>query len=188
VDPKAPLFGIVSRLNDLKGVDLVLENIPHLVGLGAQVAVVGRGDPRFERGFGQAAATRPGRVAFYSGQNEGLAHRVFAGADFVLVPSRMEPCGLVQLYAMRYGAVPIARFTGGLADTVRDESTGALATGLTFAAPDGFSLGAAITRAVHLYRADPARLRQLQRAGMARDSSWSSAALAYRAVYEELIE
>jgi starch synthase len=148
---------------------------------------VGRGDPRFERGFGEAALGHPGRVAFFSGQNEGLAHRVFAGADFMLVPSRMEPCGLVQLYAMRYGAVPIARFTGGLADTVVDEREGSAATGLTFAGADGFSLGAAITRAVRLYRDGPQRLRQLQRTGMKSDFSWRSSALAYRAVYEELL-
>lgn len=186
-DASTPLFGIVSRLNALKGQDLVLENVDHLVGLGARLAVVGKGDAVLESGFRAAAARHPGRVAFVGEQSEPRAHRIFAGVDLLLVPSRMEPCGLVQLYAMRYGAVPLVRYTGGLADTVSDETTGLGATGFTFDAPSGFALGAAITRAVGVFRRGPARFRELQRTGMSKDFSWDMAAQRYVALYEELV-
>jgi starch synthase len=185
--PSAPLFGIVSRLNTLKGMDLVAENIDHLAGLGAQIVVVGLGDHVLESAFTAAATRHPGNVAFLGKQNEPLAHRVYAGSDFMLVPSRGEPCGLVQMYAMRYGAVPVARYTGGLADTVQDESTGVGATGFTFDAPTGFALGGAITRAVRAYRDAPDRLRELQLAGMRRDFSWNESAKKYVELYRAML-
>jgi len=184
--PSAPLFGIVSRLNTLKGMDLVAENIDHLVGLGAQIVIVGLGDLALESAFKVAAARHSSNVAFLGRQSEPLAHRVYAGSDFMLVPSRGEPCGLVQMYAMRYGAVPVARYTGGLADTVQDESTGAGATGITFDASTGFALGGAITRAVRMYQDTPKRLRELQLAGMRRDFSWEESAKKYVELYRSL--
>jgi starch synthase len=185
--PSAPLFGIVSRLNTLKGMDLVAENVDHLVGLGAQLVVVGLGDHALEGAFAAAAARHPGNVAFLGRQSEPLAHRMYAGSDFMLVPSRGEPCGLVQMYAMRYGALPIARYTGGLADTVQDESTGVGATGFTFDAPTGFALGGAITRAVEMYQNEPERLRELQLAGMRRDFSWRESAKKYVELYRSML-
>lgn len=185
--PTAPLFGIVSRLNTLKGMDLVAENVDHLVGLGGQLVVVGLGDHALESAFTAAMVRHPGNVAFLGKQSEPLAHRVYAGADFMLVPSRGEPCGLVQMYAMRYGAVPVARYTGGLADTVQDESTGAGATGFTFDAPTGFALGGAITRAFQMYRGEPERLLELQLAGMRRDFSWRESAKKYVELYRGLL-
>lgn len=186
-DPRAPLFGVVSRLNALKGMDLVAENVDHLVGLGGELLVVGRGDAALEQAFGAAAARHPGRVAFLGVQEEPLAHGVFAGSDFILVPSRGEPCGLVQLYAMRYGAVPIVRYTGGLADTVQDESTGATATGFTFDAATGFALGHAITRAFALYRDRPDRFRALQEAGARREFGWKESAKKYAELYDDML-
>src|SRR5262249_31398128 len=128
VDPAAPLFGVVSRLNDMKGMDLLAHNVAHLVGNGAQLVVLGRGDRDIERAFEAACRWRPPRIARSTAQDERLAHRIFAGSDFIVVPSRSEPCGLVQMYAMRFGALPLARYTGGLADTVRDETMGKHAT------------------------------------------------------------
>lgn len=184
--PEAPLFGIVSRLNALKGMDLVAENVDHLVGLGASLVVVGKGDRSIEYAFEDAQRRYPGRVVFLGVQNEALAHRVYAGSDFVLVPSRSEPCGLVQLYAMRYGAVPVARYTGGLADTVKDETTGIGATGFTFDSPSGFALGHAITRAILTYRDAPGRFRALQESGMRRDFGWRESARKYVELYRDL--
>jgi starch synthase len=186
-DAAAPLFGVVSRFNALKGLDLLLDNLPHLVGLGAQLAILGRGDAVLERGFGSAAIHFAGRVALAAAQDEALAHRIFAGADYVVVPSRIEPCGLTQLYAMRYGAPPIVRFTGGLADTVQDESTGEDATGFTFDHANGYALGHAISRAVHLYEGAHARFVRLQKNGMARNFGWDRRARDYVDLYEETL-
>jgi starch synthase len=158
------------------------------VGLGGSLVVVGKGDPVLEDAFRDAAARHPGKVAFLGVQTEALAHRVFAGSDFTLVPSRGEPCGLVQLYAMRYGALPVVRYTGGLADSVEDETTGDGATGFTFDAPSGFALGHAITRATLFYRDEPARIREMQTAGMRRDFGWKAAAGRYVELYREMTE
>lgn len=182
-----PLFGVVSRLAHQKGLDLLVDNVEHLVGLGAQLIVVGKGDRALEYAFAEAARRHPGRVALRIEQNEGLAHQVFAAADFVVVPSRSEPCGLVQMYAMRYGAVPVVRHTGGLADTVRDETTGGGATGFTFDPPEGFALGNAITRAVLVFHDRPERHRELQAEGMSRDFGWAAAAKRYVDLYRDVL-
>lgn len=182
-----PVFAVVSRLAELKGSDLVVANVEHLVSLGARLVVLGRGDPAIEGALLAAASAHPGRVAVRIAHDEGLAHRIFAGADAVLVPSRSEPCGLVQMYAMRYGALPVARHTGGLADTVVDVTLGDEATGFTFDAADGWSLGATLIRAVLCYRGDAERWRQLQRRGMTRDFGWAASAERYRALYAELV-
>lgn len=187
-DPEAPLFGIVSRLNAHKGMDLVVSSVEHLVGLGAELVVIGTGEHELEHAFAAAAARHPGRVGYFGGQSEARAHRVFAGADFILVPSRSEPCGLVQMYAMRYGAMPLVRYTGGLADTVRDETTGPGATGFTFDIPTGHALGDAISRAVGVYSARPSRVRELQVSGMRRDSGWAASARAYTELYRLLVQ
>jgi starch synthase len=184
---KRPLFGVVSRLNSMKGLDLLAQNVDHLIGYGGSLVIVGRGDPSLEAAFTQAARRHPGRVAVHIAYEEGMAHRVFAGADFTVVPSRSEPCGLVQMYAMRYGSVPLVRYTGGLADTVTDVTTGPRATGITFDTAEGFALGGAITRAIDLYTRDPDRFRDLQLEGMRRDFGWDSPARAYMEMYGELV-
>jgi len=185
-DPDAPLFVAISRLDPLKGLDLVLDNVDHLVRQGGQLAVLGTGDPHAEGAFRQAAQRHPGRVAVFIGYDEILAHRAFAAADVVLVPSRQEPCGLTQLYAQAYGALPLVRRTGGLADTVVGVSPETLAadtaTGFQFDWANGLALGEAINDALALFR-DPAAWRQVQRRGMAAEFGWEGPARAYLELY-----
>jgi starch synthase len=185
-DAEAPIFAAVSRLDPLKGLDLVLDNVDHLVSSGAQLAVIGTGDPRAEGAFLQAARRHPGRVAVFIGYDEALAHQAYSAADVFLVPSRQEPCGLTQLYAQVYGALPLVRRTGGLADTVVGVSAETLAdgtaTGFTFDVASGWALGEAINQALTLFR-DPAAWRQLQRRGMMTDFGWEGPARAYLDLY-----
>ena len=176
----APLIGVVSRLSEQKGLDLALAALPALLAEGVQVALLGSGEPAMETAFADAAAAHPGRVAVRIGYDEALAHRIIAGADIILVPSRFEPCGLTQLYGMRYGTLPLVRRVGGLADTV-DE-----ATGFVFDGADGGSLAAAARRALLTLR-EPARWRAMQQAAMARDHGWDAAAARYMALYRSLM-
>jgi starch synthase len=188
-DPGAPIFATISRLDPLKGLDLVLDNVDHLVNSGAQLAIIGSGDRQAENAFKQAALRHPGRVAAFIGYDEALAHRTFAASDVILVPSRQEPCGLTQLYAQAYGALPLVRRTGGLADTVVGVSHGTLAqgtaTGFVFDAPTGWALGEAINDALALFR-DAAAWRQVQRHGMAADFGWENPARAYLDLYDAI--
>lgn len=188
-DGTAALFVAVSRLDPLKGLDLVLENVDHLVTRGAQLAVLGTGDPSAEAAFRQAAARHPGRVAAFIGYDEALAHRAFAAADGVLVPSRREPCGLTQLYAQAYGALPLVRRTGGLADTVVGVSPATLAagtaTGFVFDEATGWALGEAINAALDLF-ADAAAWRTVQRQAMAAPFGWEGPARAHLELYQSL--
>jgi len=185
-DPGSPIFALVSRLDALKGLDLVLDNVDHLVSRGAQLALLGQGEPLIEVLFRKAAARHPGRAAVFIGYEEALAHQAFAAADVILVPSRQEPCGLTQLYAQAYGAIPLVRRTGGLADTVVAMSPETLAdgtaTGFTFDEANGWALGDAINRALALFR-DPALWRQVQRRGMAAEFGWEAPARAYLDLY-----
>lgn len=185
----APLFGVVSRLTAQKGLDLVLAALPALLRQGAQLMVQGSGDPVLEAAFGAAAHAHPAQVAVRVGYDETLAHRLIAGADVILVPSRFEPCGLTQLYGLRYGTLPLVRRVGGLADTVVDADAAALqagrATGFAFDAATPAALEGAIERAVALY-AQPERWRALVRTAMAQDFSWDGAARHYVALYRAL--
>ncbi|VEB90531.1 glycogen synthase [Citrobacter koseri] len=130
VDDKAPLFAVVSRLTSQKGLDLVLEALPGLLEQGGQLALLGAGDPVLQEGFLAAAAEHPGQVGVQIGYHEAFSHRIMGGADVILVPSRFEPCGLTQLYGLKYGTLPLVRRTGGLADTVSDSSLENLADGI----------------------------------------------------------
>ena len=125
-----PLLGVVSRLSDQKGLDLLLQALPGIVARGGQLALLGSGDPLLEGGFTAAATSRPDSVSCVLGYDEKLAHLIQAGADFIVVPSRFEPCGLTQLCALRYGAPPIVARVGGLADTVIDANEAATAAGV----------------------------------------------------------
>jgi starch synthase len=186
----APLFAVISRLAGQKGLDLVLENVAYLIQLSAQLLVLGTGDPVLEAGFHAAAVDHPGRVAVALGFDEGLAHRILAGADVVLVPSRQEPCGLTQLYALRYGALPLVRRTGGLADTVVDADAQSMmdstATGFMFKEPTSWILGETIGRACQLYRQDPKAWTRIQRRAMAQDFGWAASAREYLDLYAHL--
>lgn len=182
-DPAATLVVIVSRLTSQKGLDLVLAALPGLLHEGFQVAVQGTGDAGLESAFTLAAGAHPGRLHVHVGYDEARAHRLIAGADLIAVPSRFEPCGLTQLYGLRYGTVPVVRRVGGLADTVFDASLPD-GNGFTFddAAPQ--ALADALRRARAL-QADPARWQALQRRGMAADLSWRGPARAYLDLYAD---
>lgn len=188
-DASAPLFAYVGRLAWQKGVDLMLEAIPAIFAAGGQLAILGSGDVGLtERCLG-AAGANPGRIGTRIAFDEGLARMVYGGADAMLVPSRFEPCGLAQLCALRYGALPVVARVGGLADTVVDGNDAALAQGWGtgfICPPDSPELlGAAILRAGALYR-QPTRWRALQHNAMAQDVSWAASAARYAAIYRGL--
>jgi starch synthase len=178
--PEMPLVGIVARLTQQKGMDLVAAACDALAAAPAQVAVLGQGEPEIERALIAAAQRHPRRIAVRVGYDEALAHAIEAGADLFLMPSRFEPCGLNQMYSQRYGTPPVVRATGGLADTVVDGETG-----FVFQHADEAALLEAVQRALAAYR-DPARWQQIQRAGMARDFSWEAAARRYTDLYRRL--
>ena len=189
-DPNAFVIGIVSRLSSQKGLDLVLGSLPRVLAPGVQLVVVGAGDAALEAAFVAAAAADPERVGCFVGYDEALAHLVQAGSHTILVPSRFEPCGLTQLCALRYGAVPIVARVGGLADTVVDANEMALsrglATGFVFAPESPAALVDAVVRAHRLYRTSPHAWRRTQRNGMSTDVSWRRPAARYAALYRSL--
>lgn len=184
-DPRVALFGVVSRLASQKGLDLLAEALPWILDrMHVQFAVLGAGDPGLEHAFRWAAATYPGRVGVHLGFEGKLARQIQAGSDFFVMPSRAEPCGLTQLYALRYGTPPIVRHTGGLVDTVEQYLEGrASGTGFKFADATAPALYNTIGWATATYYDRPAELRQLQRNGMARDTSWRTSAERYLDVY-----
>jgi starch synthase len=190
-DSPVPLFGVVSRLTWQKGMDLLLSCLPVLRELGAQLAVVGSGDPDFEAAIRAAAEDAPDWIGCVLGYDEGMAHALQAGADALLVPSRFEPCGLTQLCALRYGAVPVVARVGGLADTVIDANPAAIAagvaTGVQFAPISAGGLEVALRRTAALYR-EPNIWWNLQENGMAADVSWRGPARHYAALYRGLME
>lgn len=185
VDPRVPLLGIVSRLVWQKGLDLLAEALPHVLDrMHLQIAVLGSGDPGLEHAFRTAAAQYPGRVGVHLGFDAGLARLIQAGSDCFLMPSRSEPCGLTQMYAMRYGTPPIVRATGGLIDTVEPYIEGAgRGTGFRFEDATPLALYNTIGWACATYYDRPDEFRELQRQGMARDFSWRPSAERYVDVY-----
>lgn len=191
VDADAPLFTVVSRLTEQKGLPLVLAAVDDITSRGGQLLVLGNGDTALEQAFAQKAKDLPAQVAFCMGYDEDLAHRIFAGSDVTLVPSRFEPCGLTQMYGMKYGSLPLVRRVGGLADTVTDTDLETLdnqsATGFVFNHFDVEDYRRAIRRAFALYRrkADWNRVRQT---GMRIAFDWASAAQQYTNLYKSLIE
>lgn len=188
--PDAALAVIVSRLTDQKGMDLVLGALPQLLERGMQLAVLGEGDPAIQEAFEVAARLNPGRVAVRLGYDEALAHRLIAAGDLILVPSRFEPCGLTQLYGLRYGTLPLVRRVGGLADTVVDTNHDTLqadaATGFVFDEASPAALGATIGRAADAW-ADQDLWRALMQRAMAKDYSWGAAAKRYLSLYRALM-
>jgi starch synthase len=184
-----PVLGIVSRLAQQKGLDLLPEPLAAVLDeRRAQLVVQGSGDPALEETFRALAARFPGQAGVHVGYSEETAHRVHAGADFFLMPSRHEPCGLGQMYAMRYGTLPIVRATGGLADTVTayDESTGD-GTGFVFVAPTADACGAALRYAIDTWYRRPAHVARLRRQAMSRRFSWDDSAARLERVYASVI-
>ena len=189
VQSDVPLLSVVSRLVGHKGIDLICESLDVVMQTGCQLVVLGSGDGQYEDFFRYAENRYKGRLCAYIGYNEALAHRIYAGSDLFLMPSRSEPCGLSQMIAMRYGAVPIVRQTGGLADTVRSCQLGQEdGNGFVFADYSAFDMQYVISQAVNLYRTDIHRFRQVQKRGMTDDFSWNVSAGAYERLYENITE
>ncbi|HKQ97002.1 MAG TPA: glycogen synthase GlgA [Candidatus Polarisedimenticolia bacterium] len=186
-EPQRPILGVVSRLVDQKGIDLVLEASPALLSGGADLVVLGSGDPRIVEGLENLRRIHPKRVGIFIGFNEPLSHKVVAGSDLLLIPSRYEPCGLVQMHAMRYGTLPVVHKTGGLADTVRDESAQpGQGTGFVFENVHPGALAHAVDRALTLRARNPEAWEALRRRAVAADFSWSRSAEAYEALYRPI--
>jgi starch synthase len=188
-DAPGPLVAVVSRLSWQKGMDLLLAALPRLISEGAQLALLGAGDAALQAEIAAAKTRHPGRVGAVIGYDESLSHLMQGGADIILVPSRFEPCGLTQLYGLRYGAVPLVARVGGLADTIIDANDAALAagaaTGFQFAPVAAHALEAALARAALIYR-DKATWRRIQERGMAMDVSWRRPAAQYADLYRKL--
>ena len=183
-DPGLPVVGIISRLVEQKGFDIVVDAWYDLLQRPLRMVVLGTGDPRLEQGFRALAERAPDRFAVRFAYDEALAHKIEAGADLFLMPSRFEPCGLNQMYSLRYGTVPIVHGVGGLADTVRDYSPRRPAsTGFVLREYTGESLLAALGRALDLFR-DRVRWRALELAGMRQDNSWDRSAQEYVKIYK----
>lgn len=188
-EPSGPLAVVITRLTHQKGVDLLLEALPGFVEAGGAVVVLGSGDPAYEYDLGQLAARYPHAVGVWIGYDEPLSHRMYAGGDLVLVPSRFEPCGLTQLIGMRYGAVPVVASTGGLRDTVTDASPENLAadvaTGFSFADIDAGGLAWSLERARE-FHADPASWQRLRHRAMSTPVDWGPSAARYAGLFTEI--
>jgi starch synthase len=191
IGPHYVVIAHVSRFTQQKGIDLTLAALPRILAdETVQVVLLGSGDRDLEQQALAAAARLPGRVAARVAHSEALAHRIQAGADLLLSPSRFEPCGLTHLYAMRYGSLPIVRATGGLVDTVVDATAESLqdgtATGFRFREPEPAALAETVERALLLRRSDPGSWKRLVRAAMKCEFSWDASATAYIELFREL--
>ncbi|MFT4085720.1 MAG: glycogen synthase GlgA [Gordonia sp. (in: high G+C Gram-positive bacteria)] len=188
--PDGPLAVVVTRLSYQKGIDLLLDALPGFIESGGAVIVLGSGEPQYEYGLVQLADRYPESVGVRIGYDEPLSHQLYAGADLVVVPSRFEPCGLTQLFGLRYGAVPLVASTGGLRDTVVDVTDESLAkgiaTGFTFTDVSAGGLAHGFARAVSLY-ADRPRWRKLRKRGMETPVGWGASAQHYARLFAELL-
>ena len=178
---RGPIFGLVARLVHQKGVDLVLSAADEIVEAGGQIVVTGSGEPEIEQALIDARRRRPDAIGVSIGFNDAQARRIFAGNDFTLMPSRFEPCGLSQMYAQRFGSLPIGHQTGGLAETIQDGETGFL-----FPQPSAESFLSGVRRAFEAFMAKD-RLDAMRRSAMARSFSWDLSAACYGALYKRLI-
>jgi starch synthase len=184
---RRPLVAMISRMVDQKGFDLLDQLSDALPALNASFVLLGSGDPRYEARWKELGARHPNRIGVRIGFDDGLAHLVEGGADIFLMPSRFEPCGLNQMYSLRYGTVPIVRATGGLFDTVHDvDRDSGQGTGFTFVEYSPVALLGALGRALELFESRAAWLR-IQSAGMREDFSWDASAREYVKVYERAV-
>ncbi len=191
VDPDTPLIAFVSRLTHQKMADVLPEAAPAIAGRGAQLAICGEGDRSIEQALRALEAVHPRQIAVRIGYEEAMARRILAGADILAAPARFEPCGLTQMYAMRYGTIPVVRRIGGLADTVVGHGCGEdppkrKGTGFMFDAPTAGGLARAVECALDHYR-QPAAWRAMQRRAMRQDFRWMRPAQRYHALYAELV-
>ncbi|MNF82303.1 Glycogen synthase [compost metagenome] len=180
-ESEGPLFAVVSRLVYQKGLDLTEGVAEYIVKAGGQIAIIGRGEPEEEQAMRNLALRFPGQIGVRIGFNETDARRMFAGSDFLLMPSRYEPCGLSQMYAQRFGSLPVARNTGGLADTIENGVTGFLFDESTVA-----SYEEALSRAFKVF-AFPALLNAMRCRAMAAPFNWCKAVEPYAELYEQLV-
>ncbi|WP_159567446.1 glycogen synthase GlgA [Budvicia diplopodorum] len=189
ITPDVPLFCVVSRLSDQKGLDLLLEALPTLLDEGCQLMLLGSGDADLQHAYLAMAERHPQQIAVKIGYDENLAHRIIGAADVIVIPSRFEPCGLTQLYGLKYGTLPLVRHTGGLADTVVDCSLENLAdktaTGFVFRDCQASELSNAMRRVFALW-AEPVKWKRVQRQAMSMDFSWDIAAKKYLQMYSQL--
>lgn len=186
-DDDVPLVAMVTRLDNMKGLSLVDEIADYLMHLDMQFVLLGTGDARFHESFSRLAETYPEKAAVQLRFDEGLAHRIEAGADMFLMPSRFEPCGLNQLISLRYGTVPVVRTVGGLADTVKEfDRNSGTGNGFTFSEYNSMALFNTIQRALEVHK-DAGAWRKLQRNGMAEDHSWAASAREYEKLYREVM-
>ncbi|MGN7612349.1 glycogen synthase GlgA [Magnetococcales bacterium HHB-1] len=185
-NPNTPLLAVVSRLADQKGIDLLLPIINELVNLDCQLVILGTGDEALQVSLQHYAKLHPKHIAVFIQFDEGLAHQMQAGADFFLMPSRYEPCGLTQMYALRYGTLPVVRKTGGLADTITpfDQEGG---NGFLFAHANPYEFLASILLALEIYRHHPDAWNSLREQAMRQNFSWNSAAKKYQQVYQDIL-
>jgi len=174
---RGPIFGLVARLVHQKGIDLVLSAADEIIEAGGQIVVTGSGEPAIEQALVEAHRRRPDAIAVNIGFNDAQARRIFAASDFTLMPSRFEPCGLSQMYAQRFGSLPIGHQTGGLSETITDGETGFL-----FSQPSIESFLGGVRRAFSTYMATE-RLDAMRRSAMARSFSWDLSAALYSALY-----
>jgi starch synthase len=185
IRPEVPLVGMIGRMAEQKGIDLVAAALPEMLALDLQLAVLGSGARDFEQVFERAARGRPDRVAARIGFDEGLAHRIEAGADVFLMPSRYEPCGLNQMYSLRYGTAPVVRAVGGLEDTVEDYDGFRRGTGFKFREYLPQAMLTALRRALDVYR-DARAWRGMVERGMGMDFSWDASAARYEQLFQGL--
>ena len=183
VDAAAPVFGVVGRLVEQKGVDLLTAVAPWLLERGGQLVVLGSGDPAYEQKWRDLAARSKGKLSLTLGFDAALAQRIYAGSDFFLMPSRFEPCGLGQLISLRYGTIPIVRAVGGLATTVRDVDADPRGNGFSFTKYEATAFSDAIQRALHRYKADGRPWQELVTRAMREDHSWDASAKRYVEMY-----
>ena len=181
-DKNAPTFGIVSRLTYQKGVDLVIQNALHLLYRGANIIILGSGEYGLEQAVQQLRDSRPDKIAVYIGYNDALAHKIYAGSDFFLMPSLFEPCGIGQIVAQRYGTLPIVRETGGLVDTVHAEIDG-----FSFKYYDPLSMRAVLDRALDVYYMEKDKMKEMIKNAMKLDRSWVESMNKYVELYKEIV-
>lgn len=189
VEENIPVIGVITRLVEQKGIDLILECLPEIAGMPVQFIALGSGDKGFEQHLKNFAHLYPEKIAIHIGYDEKLAHQIEAGADMFLMPSRFEPCGLNQMYSQHYGTLPIVRNTGGLADTVIDTLPHTIAdnsaSGFVFNAPEASSVLEAVKRALMLYNA-PTNWKKVQRNAMKKDFTWHNSGKQYLDLYNSI--
>ncbi|MBM3301923.1 MAG: glycogen synthase, partial [Deltaproteobacteria bacterium] len=187
--PNVPLVAMVTRLSNQKGIDIVERALDSILQHDLQFVLLGTGDSHFQDSFRRYGESAPDKTGIFISYDNELAHKIYAGADMVLVPSRYEPCGLNQLYGLKYGSVPIVRATGGLVDTVEEfDPEHDSGTGFRFVEPEPSALEKTILRAVAVYREQPDAWKRLMVRGMLKDFSWKRSAEKYLELYDKAIE